>query len=318
MSFIQLREERAIQRATHIPKKRRRVQHKRRRDAGSSRLTSRDVDILRLGAEQTYVRYDTVGEYLAPDYAPATAEPPEAQLADTTPSAKRGWPADVRHRLMAVVRLMNKLEARGHVQIIQPWADQPAWFRVTTPGLRCVGLDWEEIPFPTEYEGLEARLRHDRYFTSHNHVINQVRMLLARGGASLPTKHEWHGERTIESALPPRERDTRRPHKADGIVYLNENGSWPILSGDRTRTVGKVEMKARQIVAIEAECTQKSYGRLAEILPDLLAHHDYVWYFCWTEAIRKAVIETRKLALPTDDQRRRVRVLLVKEYLPCL
>ncbi len=134
-----------IQKTASLTKKRRRVQHKRRRDAGSSRMTARNVDILRLGAEQTFVRYDTVGEYLAPDYAPAIAKPTPEQLADTTPSAKRGWPADLRHRLMAVTRILNTLEQRGYVEIIQPWADQPAWFRVTAQGLRYLSLEWEEI-----------------------------------------------------------------------------------------------------------------------------------------------------------------------------
>jgi hypothetical protein len=69
---------------------------------------------------------------------------------------------------MAVSRLMRKLAARGYVEIIQPWSDQPAWFRVTAQGLRSLGLDWPEIPFSDTYEDLEARLRHDRYFKSHH------------------------------------------------------------------------------------------------------------------------------------------------------
>ena len=306
----------AIQNTPSTPKKRRRVHHTRRRDAGSSRTTSRDIDILRLGAEQTFVRYDTAGEYLAPGYVPALATPTPEQLADTTPSAKRAWPADLRHRLMAVTRILNKLEARGTVEIIQPWADQPAWFRVTAQGLRTLSLDWEEIPFPEKYEDLEARLRHDRYFTSHNHLINQVRMLLARGGANMPTDHEWRGERAIEIALPPREQGTRRPHKADGVMLLKEDGSWPIPSADRTRVVATIEMKAQQIVAIEVECSQKNDHRYEEILPDLVAHHDFVWYFCLSKTIHTAVADARK-TLPTNEQRRRVRLLLLEDYLTC-
>jgi len=52
-------------------------------------------------------------------------------------------------------------------------------------GLRYLSLEWEEIFFPEKYEDLEARLRHDHYFTSHNHLINQVRLLLARGGENM-------------------------------------------------------------------------------------------------------------------------------------
>ena len=93
---------------------------------------------------------------------------------------------------MAVSRLMRKLEARGHVEIIQPWADQPAWFRTTAAGLRSIGLEWDEIPFPEKRDDLEARLRHDRHVQSHTHIINEIRLLLARGSAGVP-KHEWRG-----------------------------------------------------------------------------------------------------------------------------
>jgi hypothetical protein len=288
---------------------------KLRRDAGSTRPKSRDADVLRLGAEQTFVRYDTVGEWLAPDRSPATDKPSDTQLKDPTAPAKRAWPQDSRHRLMAVSRLMRKLEAQGYIEIIQPWNDQPAWFRVKAQGLRYLSLDWEEIPFPESYEDLEARLRHDRYFKSHNHLINQVRMLLARGGAGAP-EHTWKGERAIEIALPEREKGKRRPHKADGILHLGKDGSW-----DTKRSTGEVistiEMKTDQIIGIEVECTQKSAQRLSEILPDLLAHHDFIWYFCLNINIRQAVMDARKTALSTNEERRRVRVMLLEDYLPC-
>ena len=295
-------------------KKQRSRPHRLRRDAGSRRPKSRDSHILRLGAEQTFARFDTVGEWVAPDYAPATEMPPRSQLEDTTPSAKRAWPQDLRHRLMAVSRLMRKLEAQHYVEIIQPWSDQPAWFRVTTQGLRYLHLDWEDIPFP-EGEDLEARLRHDRYFASHHHLINQVRLLLARGGASVPA-HLWKGERAIEAALPPREYGQRRPHKADGLLFLQEPGQWDLKhpNGD---IIHRVEMKAHQLIAIEVECTQKSEKRLLEILPDLLAHHDFAWYFCLTPAIHQAVADARKKALSTDAERQRVRILKLEDYLPC-
>jgi hypothetical protein len=307
----------AVEPAAPTRKKRRRIQQKRRRDAGSMRFKTRDADLLRFGAEQTFTRFDTAGEYLAPGYAPASAEPSPEQLADDTPSVKRAWPGDLRHRLMAVSRLVRKLEARSYVQTIQPWADQPAWFRVTALGLRSIGIDWPDIPFPADYDDLEARLRHDSQFRSHNHLINQVRLLLARGGAGMPTKHTWRGERAIEAALPPREKDARRPHKADGIICLEEDGSWEVLSADKTRVLDTVQMKAGQLIGIEVECSQKSDHRLSEILPDLVAHHDFVWYFCLTPTIRTAVVKARREALTTDEQRRRVRILLLEDYLPC-
>src|SRR5271157_2971434 len=133
-------------------KKRRRRAYKRRIDAGSTRFKARDSDILRFGAEQTYVRADSLGEYLAPGHRPATAEPPASQLADTTAPTKRAWPADLRHRMMAVSHLLQKLAARGYIEVIQPWGDQPAWYRATAQALRYLGLDWQEIPFPAEYD----------------------------------------------------------------------------------------------------------------------------------------------------------------------
>lgn len=305
----------AAESATRTVKKRQRMQQKRRIDAGSTRFKSRDADILRLGAEQTFARADTLGEHLAPGYAPALALPPPEQLADPTPSVKRAWPADLRHRLMAVSHLLRKLAARGYVEIVQPWADQPAWYRTTALGLRYLGLDWPDIPFPESYEDLEARLRHDDLFKSHTHLVNQVRLLLARGGAGAPA-HTWKGERAIENGLPPREKGVRRPHKPDGILYLKAEGTWSIEARDGT-VLDTVNMKVGQLAGIEVECTLKSDHRLSEILPDLLAHHDYVWYFCLDQTVRKAVAEARRDALKTDDERRRVRILMLEDFLPC-
>jgi hypothetical protein len=308
----------AAEPATRTVKKRQRIQQKRRRDAGSSRFKSRDADLLRFGAEQTFTRFDTAGEYLAPGYAPALALPPPEQLADPTPAVKRAWPADLRHRLMAVSKLLHKLEARGYVEIIQPWADQPAWYRTTALGLRYLGLDWPDIPFPDTYEALEARLRHDRYFVSHNHLINQVRLLLARGGAGMPTKHTWQGERAIEAALPVREQGLRRPHKADGVIHLQEDGAWEVKNAEKTRVLDTVRMNAGQTLAIEVERSQKNDDRYSAILPDLLAHYDFVWYFCLTATIKQAVADVRKAVLIDKLQQRRVRIMVLGDFLPCL
>src|SRR6266566_2422434 len=149
----------AAEPTTRTVKKLRRIQLKRRSDAGSIQFRGRDADIIRIGAEQTFMRADSLGEYLAPGHTPAVAEPPASQLADTTAPTKRAWPADSRHRLMAVSKLLKKLATRGYIEVIQPWADQPAWYRATAQGLRALGLDWPEIPFPTDYDKLEARLR---------------------------------------------------------------------------------------------------------------------------------------------------------------
>lgn len=304
----------AVEPATPQRKKRRRHQQKRRSDAGSTKFQSRDATILRFAAEQTFVRADSMGEELAPGHTPAVAEPPASQLADPASPTKRGWPADVRHRQNAVAKLLRKLSDRGYLEVLQPWSDQPPWCRATALGLRAVGLDWPEILFPEEYKDLEARLRHDGQFTSHHHLINQVRLLLARGGAGAPS-HLWQGERAIELALPPREKDVRRPHKPDGILYLQAAGTWSITTKEG-RVVDIVEMKPGQLVGIEVECSLKSDHRLSEILPDLLKYHEYVWYFCLNTTIKQAVADARVRAL-TDGQRRRVRILLLEDYLPC-
>ncbi len=292
-----------------------RAPRKTRRDAGATRLKTRDIDIVRFGAEQTFVRFDTLGEYLAPNYTPALAAAPPEQLADRTAPTKRAWPADLRHRLMAVSHLMRRLEAQGYVEIIQPWADQPAWFRVTAQGLHLLDLDWQEIPFPAHLQDQEARLRHDRYWTSHHHLINCIRLALARGAADVPA-HSWQGERAIEAALPPRESGKHRPHKADGILHLHAAGSWTLKqrNGEIFRVI---PMQEGQLIGIEVESTQKSQERLAQILPDALHHHDFVWYFCRTPAIRQALAIARRDALTTDEERQRLRLLLLEDVLPC-
>lgn len=305
----------AAEPATPLRKKRRRIQKKRRSDAGSVKFRGRDATIIRFAAEQTFARADSLGEELAPGHTPAVVEPPASQLADTSAPTKRPWPADSRHRLNAIAKLLRKLADRGYIEVIQPWSDQPPWYRATALGLRRVGLDWPEICFPTDYDDLEARLRHDEQFRSHHHLVNQARLLLARGGAGAPA-HIWKGERAIELALPPREKGLRSPHKADGILYLQEAGTWSITSKDGA-VLDTVEMKPGQMVSVEIECTLKSDRRLAEILPDLLAHFDYVWYFCLNQTIKQAVADARKQALTAQDERRRVQILLLEDYL-CL
>ncbi len=275
-----------------------RTLRKTRRDAGSTRPTTRDKDVVRLGAEQTFVRYDTVGEWLAPDHSSATEKPSQAQLQNTSAPTKRPWPQDRRHRLMATIRLLNKLERQGYVEIIQPWADQPAWYRATTQGLRSIGLDWDEIPFPESYEDLEARLRHDQYFKSHNHLINQVRMLLARGGAGVPD-HTGKGSGPSKSRCQIGKKANAVPIKPMAAWTLKEDGQWEMKGCNWQR--GRYRpMKANQVIAIEVECSLKSDGRLLEILPDLMAHHDFVWYFCLNTTIRQAVSDARKLADLTE------------------
>jgi hypothetical protein len=41
-----------------------------------------------------------------------------------------------------------------------------------------------------------------------------------------------------------------------------------------------------------------------------------VWYFCLNATIKQAVADARRQVF-TDGQRRRVRILLLEDYLPC-
>ena len=293
--------------------RRQRLQHKTRRDAGSTRNMSRDDDLLRFLAEQSFVRFDSIGERLAPGHTPAVASPPPEQLANPASPAKRPWPADHRHRMMAVSRLLRKLERRGYVEVLQPWADQPAWARVTAAGLHHLGLGWQEVPWPDTLEKIEARLRHDRDFKSHHHLINQVRLLLMRGGANAP-EGVWKGERDLEIVIQQRE-GQRRPHRPDGLWHVLTDGFWNLTAGGTV--LDTIPMYAGQTIAIEVECSRKSDARLADILPDLLVRADFVWYFCLHKQIRDALVEARDTALETDSQRRRLRIMLLEKYL-CL
>src|SRR5579864_3803499 len=110
----------AVEPATPQQKKRRRIQKKRRSDAGSVQFRGRDATIIRFAAEQTFVRSDSLGEELAPDHSPALAEPPASQLADRSAPTKRPWPADMRHRQNAVAKLLKKLSERGYLEVLQP------------------------------------------------------------------------------------------------------------------------------------------------------------------------------------------------------
>src|SRR5258708_12964239 len=77
-----------------LRKRRRSQPRKIRRDAGSWRNMSRDDDLLRFNPEQTFLRFDSPGEYLPPAYAPSIAEPPAEHLPTTPASPNPTYPSD--------------------------------------------------------------------------------------------------------------------------------------------------------------------------------------------------------------------------------
>ena len=314
-------------------KRRAGAQRKRRSDRGTWKKSGRDQDGMLFVAQQKFVRLDTLAEFFAPGYERAV-DPPKHQQHDQAQSAEdteggepqsavkkqRGgrrtglpWPKDTRHRMMAVQRIvLHWADPMGLAETWQPWASQPPWVRIIQPGLVELHLDvdaegepyWTEIPWPDD-----ERLRDDgREFLSHTHRINMVRMALARGDVpDIPKKHIWHSEREIEATLPKKVRGVRLPHKTDGYVELEQNWTWQFerKNGD----IDIIQLPRGSRIAIEVELSRKRFAAYERfILPDLLKFYDFALYFATKDAYQ-AVVDARRNSLPTDDLRRRIRIL---------
>lgn len=280
----------------------------RRSDFGSYKMTDRDWEGLRFIAEMKFVRFDTLGEYWAPGFAPASREPLTPVRQYAVPRHKGGnhrgipWPAEYTKRMNAVAQVVSRWESKmSYAETWQPFASQPKWVRITAAGLYELGLQWYEIPFPER-----ERIRHDAEHNSHSHCINQVRVALARGDVSVP-RHRWIGEREIEANLPLKEPGMTLPHKPDGYLELLDEGVWEIMRGDRS--IERIPLMQGYRIGIEVELSRKSYDRLAtHVLPSLLEHYDYVWYFCLQDAYQ-AVVSARRDYVQTDQERKRIRIL---------
>jgi hypothetical protein len=291
----------------------------RRSDYGHLKRKERDWGAMELIGSMRVMRFDTLGEYWAPDHSVAIALPDQQKSEEQKQEEKTGpgrggkrtgepWPPDWQHRSMAVARIVYKLEEHGLVKRWQAWDGQPQWVALTEEGYRYRRLPWHELDWPDPDD-----LNHDgRYYISHTHRVNQMRLRLLAGAAGVP-KHIWISERAIEAGFPPKESGISLPQLPDGVMLLQEDGKWDItIQGE---VVDTVEMKKDQRIAVEFELSRKSYPRLeGRVLPSLLEQYDFVWYFADEDA-RKAVYKARDQHVPNEDDQRRIRIMKLSEYL---
>jgi hypothetical protein len=294
-----------------------------RSDYGTWRKNARDQNGLLLTAEAKYMRMDTLAEWLAPGYAP-TADLPSSHDVEFGAQEKmpRGgkrtgtpWPDDRRHRMMAVQRLVQRwVERMKCAESWQPWAGQAPWVRINQRGLVELHLDcdeqgnpyWTDIPWPED-----KKLRDDGCeYLSHYHRINVVRIALARGDVKeVPTKHTWHSEREIEATLPQKRPGVKLPHKTDGYVELDVDWTWQFERRDGD--IDLISLPRGSRIAIEVELSRKGFAVYEQfILPDLLQFYDFALYFATKDAYQ-AVVEARRKYMQTNDQRRRIRIILL-------
>ncbi len=286
-------------------------EHRRRSDYGTFKITPTDRKALPFVAQQRFVRYDTLGEWLAPGYEPTIFEKRSPGKKGTGRGGKRTglpWPRDYYKRLAAVARIVDQhWVLMGLAESAHPFSDQPRWVRLTGAGLRALGLPWNESEFP---EDLTAYW-HDAEKRSHMHCINETRIYLAGGGSNAPA-HTWISERALESEHPLKQAGMQLAHLTDGVLALEEDGGWDILDLN-DQVLAHMQMAKGSRIAIEVELNQKTYKRLSkEILPSLLREYDFVWYFCEPDA-RRAVYNTRRDYVPGEADRRRIRIMSLSE-----
>lgn len=278
----------------------------RRADCDSFAYTVRDDVGLRFVAQQKFVSVDHLGQFLAPDLEPALDDSPAEERLPGPRGGKRDdapWPRERQKRLHAVAELVRRWEQKmGYAQTWKPWAHELTWVRVTAAGLRALGLDWNDTPFPED--------RHRLTLGSHTYQVNARRLFLARGGAEAPS-HRWLSEREIMVQQAAQGDDATWMHRPDGVLLLHEDGAFPIKRGGAV--AGWIPLRRGQTVAIEVELTRKGRERLGEgILPSLLAQYDFAWYFCGTHEVSETLVAARRDALHTAGERDRIRILLVQ------
>ncbi|GCE15327.1 hypothetical protein [Tengunoibacter tsumagoiensis] len=279
---------------------------KHRSDKGSYKYTSRDHKALLFVAQQKFVCFDQLGQFLAPDLSPATEIPHSSEEGAPLHGGRRShlhWPQDRRKRIHAVAELARRWQNKmGFVDVWQPWSHEPPWLRITQSGLLNLGLDWNELPFPEDRNRLTL--------TSHTYHITKRRLFLANGGSHAPA-HRWISERAIE-AHQIKEGGVKIPHRPDGVMELLEEGMFPIIRNGSL--IEEVPLAPGQHVAIEIELTQKKFDRLGEhILPSLLNNYDFAWYYCGKKEVYDALVTARRAYLQTDEERKRLRIFLLEE-----
>ena len=95
-------------------------------------------------AEQRFVRYDTLGEWLAPSYERAIFEKRLPEAKGNGRGGKRTglpWPRDYYKRLAAVTRIVDRhWVPMGLAESIHPFSDQPRWVRFDRGGAARPGF----------------------------------------------------------------------------------------------------------------------------------------------------------------------------------
>ncbi len=95
-------------------------------------------------------------------------------------------------------------------------------------------------------------------------------------------------------------------------MQLQADGSYPLSRGEIV--IEQIPLLKGQTVAIEEEMSCKGSERLGKgILRSLLFHYDFAWYFCHGQEVYEKVVDARRDYLRTDDERKRIRILLVEE-----
>ena len=268
-------------------------------------LNGRDKPGLYFTADMKAVNCIHLAQYLAPNFAPATEEPRQ-QKNDEKPT--RGgnmrnapWPTNLRDRIHAITRIVHRWEEAGLVHTYRPWLDRPKWVSVSLEGLRRLGLDYNDAPFPDESE------------LDHLYQVTRVRLLVGHcpdepGAAWF--KHAWISERAIKSVYRQHMAGIVLPHLPDGALELDEDAEVKMADGE------KFLFRRGHRIAVEVERRRKDFRRMDEILPALLKHYHGVWYFCQPKAA-DAVLATKlrlvQEGLLTKAQTKLIRVLDLEE-----
>ena len=290
--------------------------HTRRSHFGSSLLTPRDKGGLLLTGEQTYVRYDALGQQFAPDYEPATDVVPlglrrpreqreQVEHNVSTEKPKRGgyrgataWPTDYRKRIHAVGSVVDRWEKKmGYVKTWRPTLDQPKWVTLTEAGLRRIGLPYSEVDWPENDGDL-----------MHYHHVTMVRLYLARRRTEHIPKHTWICERELLLRdMTSKWAANDLPTRPDGVLMVEEDGTMQLANGEI------VPVHRGQEIAIEVELSRKNFASYEHrVFPDHLHRYAAVWYFCAPDAYH-AVLTARQHRLKTDEERARI-VIRQLEY----
>lgn len=281
----------------------------RRSDYGSFEYTLRDERLQMIVAQQRYISLDHLADFADAHLRPAIDEPEDESGVKKKRGGKRdtvGWPLDRKKRLHAMTELVRKWERKqGYVETWKPWEHQCAWVRMNGAGLLNLGLPWSEIPFPEERKRL--------LISGHAYQVNKRRLALARGNADAP-KHEWIGERAILHDQLKQNPEMIRAHRPDGILLVKADGFFPFKVDDPMSE--KIPLKTGQRIAIEVELNRKKFARIGEgILPSLLRNYEHAWYFCGNQDVYNTVVAARRDYLQTNEERKRIRILLLEEKL---